>query len=35
MWYVSNGIQNKLFIEKNRFFSAGYAKINEFHIVHT
>ena len=32
IWYISNGLQKKLFIEKNRFFSVGYVKIN---VVHT
>ena len=33
-WYISNGLQKKLFIEKNRFFSVDYVKINELHVVH-
>ena len=31
----SNGLQKKLFIEKNWFFSVDYVKINELHVVHT
>ena len=35
IWYIPNGLQKKLFIEKNRFFSVDYVKINELHVVHT
>ena len=28
-------LQKKLFIEKNRFFSADYVKMNELNVVHT
>ena len=31
----SNGLQKNFFIEKNRFFSVDYVKINELHVVHT
>ena len=31
-WYISNGLQKKLFIEKNRFFSVDYVKISELHL---
>ena len=34
MWYNSNGLQKKLFIAKNRFFSVDYVKINKLHAVH-
>ena len=34
MWYISNGLQERLFIEKDRFCSADYVKINELHAVH-
>ena len=27
MWYISNGLQKKIFIEKNRFFSVDYVNI--------
>ena len=30
-----HGLQKKLFIEKTRFFSVDYVKINELDIVHT
>ena len=36
--YASNkrhGLQKMLIIEKNRFFSVDYVKINELHVVHT
>ena len=29
VWYISNGIQKKVSIEKSRFFSVDYVKINE------
>ena len=36
VWFkCENGLQKKLFIEKNRIFSADYVKINELHFVHT
>ena len=36
VWFkCENGLQKKLFIEKNRFFSGDYLKINELHVVHT
>ena len=35
IWYISNGLQKKLFIEKNRYFSLDYVKINELHVLHT
>ena len=31
----SNGLQKKLFIEKNDFFSVDYVKLNELLVVHT
>ena len=34
LWYISNGLQKNLFIEK-RFFSVDYVKINELRVVHT
>ena len=34
IWYISNGLQKKLFIEKNWFVCADYVKINELHDVH-
>ena len=35
LWYISNGLKKKLYIEKNRFFSADYVKINELYVVNT
>ena len=36
VWFkCDNGLQKKLFIEKNRIFSVDYVKINELHVVHT
>ena len=33
--FSENVLQKKLFIEKNRFLSGDYVKINELHVVHT
>ena len=30
----SHGLQKKLFIEENSFFSVDYVKINELHVTH-
>ena len=35
IWYIPNGLQKKLFLEKNRLFSVDYVKINELHVAHT
>ena len=35
VWYISNGLQKKLFVEKKRFFSVDYVKINEINVVKT
>ena len=35
IWYISYGLQKKLFIEKNNFFSVDSVKISELHVAHT